>query len=61
MYKRSLSFLLLIVVTFSGFAVGRDRIDDRVLAQIKTEGFQNSEAMDTVGYLTDVFGHRLTC
>lgn len=60
MYKRSVSFFLLIIVTFSGLAIGRDRIDDRVLAQIKTEGFQNSKAMDTVGYLTDVFGHRLT-
>jgi hypothetical protein len=48
------------VVTFSGLAIGRDGIDDRVLAQIKAEGFQNSKAMDTVGYLTDVFGHRLT-
>ncbi|HEX6279748.1 MAG TPA: M20/M25/M40 family metallo-hydrolase [Pyrinomonadaceae bacterium] len=60
MYRRSISFVLLLVVTFSGLAIGRDRIDDRVLAQIKAEGFQNSKAMDTVGYLTDVFGHRLT-
>nr|HQU94480.1 hypothetical protein [Pyrinomonadaceae bacterium] len=60
MYKRSISFFLLFVVTFSGFAIGRDRIDDRVLAQIKAEGFQNSKAMETVGYLTDVFGNRLT-
>lgn len=60
MYRRSISFLLIFVVTFTGLAVGRDRIDDRVLAQIKAEGFQNSKAMETVGYLTDVFGHRLT-
>lgn len=60
MYRRSISFVLLFVVTFSGLAVGRGRIDDRVLAQIKAEGFQNSKAMETVGYLTDVFGPRLT-
>ncbi|MEO5859615.1 MAG: M20/M25/M40 family metallo-hydrolase [Pyrinomonadaceae bacterium] len=60
MYKRSVSFLLLFVVTFSSIAIGRDRIDDRVLSQIKAEGFERSKAMETVGYLTDVFGHRLT-
>jgi hypothetical protein len=60
MYKKSVSFLLLFVVTFSGLAVARDRIDDRVLAQIKAEGFERSKAMETVGYLTDVFGGRLT-
>lgn len=60
MYKSSLALLLLFVVPFTSLAFAQDRVDEKVLAQIKTEGFQNSKAMETVSYLTDVFGHRLT-
>jgi hypothetical protein len=31
-----------------------------MIARIKTEGFQNSQAMEIVSYLSDVFGPRLT-
>jgi carboxypeptidase Q len=58
--RRAATLILLFVIPFSSFAFGFERIDDRVLARIKAEGFQKSKAMETVGYLTDVFGHRLT-
>ncbi len=60
MKKRFVALFLLWSMTFSGLAFAQDTIDPRVLAQIKTEGFQNSQVMETLGYLTDVFGSRLT-
>src|SRR5215471_15312958 len=37
-----------------------DRPDLSVVSRIKTEAFDNSRVMDTLGYLTDVYGPRLT-
>ena len=37
-----------------------DRLDLTVVSRIKTEAFDNSRVMDTLGYLTDVYGPRLT-
>ena len=37
-----------------------DRPDLTVVSRIKTEAFDNSRVMDTLGYLTDVYGPRLT-
>lgn len=37
-----------------------DRPDLSVVGRIKTEAFDNSQVMDTLGYLTDVYGPRLT-
>src|ERR1700682_3409760 len=37
-----------------------DRNDFAVVGRIKTEAFDNSRVMDTLGYLTDVYGPRLT-
>jgi carboxypeptidase Q len=37
-----------------------DRPDLGLVARIKTEAFDNSQVMDTLGYLTDVYGPRLT-
>jgi hypothetical protein len=37
-----------------------DRIDDGVVARIKVEGFQDSQVMDTLSWLTDVYGPRLS-
>jgi carboxypeptidase Q len=38
----------------------QERIDESVIAQIKVEGFQRSAVMDTLSWLTDVNGPRLT-
>ena len=37
-----------------------DRPDLTVIGRIKTEAFDHSQIMDTMGYLTDVYGPRLT-
>lgn len=58
--KKISTGLLLLIIVFVQFAFTQDKIDEKILAQIKTEGFQNSQIMDTLGYLTDVFGPRLT-
>ncbi|MBX7185500.1 MAG: hypothetical protein K1Y01_10185, partial [Vicinamibacteria bacterium] len=42
----------------SGFA--QERVDEAVVAQIKTEAFQRSEVMDTLSWISDVHGPRLT-
>ena len=60
MHRKTLTLLLLFVIPVSGFAFAHERIDDRLLAQIKAEGFERSQAMEMAGYLTDVFGGRLT-
>jgi hypothetical protein len=58
--KRQISAALLLVLVFVQLALPQEQVDQKVLAQIKTEGFQNSKALDTLAYLTDVFGPRLT-
>lgn len=60
MIRKSFTLVLLFVIHFSGLALSQERIDDRVLTQIKAEGFERSQAMEMTGYLTDVFGGRLT-
>ena len=60
MQRKSLTFVLLFVISFPGVAFSQQRIDDRVLTQIKAEGFERSQVMAMAGYLTDVFGGRLT-
>lgn len=37
-----------------------DRTDLAIVGRIKTEAFDNSRLMETLGYLTDVYGPRLT-
>src|SRR3982074_1557728 len=39
---------------------GQEAVNDAVIAQIKTEGFQHSAVMDTLSWLSDVHGPRLT-
>lgn len=51
-------FIFILVLAHVSFP--QERVDGQVVARIKTEGFQNSKAMETLGYLTDVFGPRLT-
>jgi carboxypeptidase Q len=40
--------------------LAQDRPDLTVVSRIKAEAFENSQVMDTLGYLTDVYGPRLT-
>ena len=58
--KTHIARLVLFTLVFVNVALPQERVDERLLAQIKTEGFQNSKALDTLAYLTDVFGARLT-
>jgi len=52
------SFILLLI---SAMAVSaQDKIDLSILSRIKHEAFQNSQVMDDLFYLTDVYGPRLT-
>ncbi|HEY7543278.1 MAG TPA: M20/M25/M40 family metallo-hydrolase [Blastocatellia bacterium] len=58
--KKRISILLLFIFVFSPLARAEERVDEQIIARIKTEGFQNSQAMETLFYLTDVYGPRLT-
>ncbi|HEY0050520.1 MAG TPA: M20/M25/M40 family metallo-hydrolase, partial [Pyrinomonadaceae bacterium] len=59
MKKLSTGFLLLVFI-FVHAAPAQERLDEQALARIKAEGFQNSKIMETLSYVTDVFGGRLT-
>jgi len=59
MRKLSTSILLVLMV-FAQFASAQERVDEEMVAKIKAEGFQNSKAMETLSYLVDVYGPRLT-
>lgn len=37
----------------------QEHIDHDVIARIKEEGFQNSQVMETISYLTDIYGPRV--
>ena len=55
--------LLLGVLAIAPFCVSlgaQDHSDLAVVGQIKTEAFENSQVMDTLEYLTDQYGPRLT-
>lgn len=41
-------------------ALAQEKVDDAVVAQIKAEAFQRSEVMDTLSWIADVYGPRLT-
>ena len=38
----------------------QEQVDNAVIARIKTEGFQHSEVMTTLSWISDVYGPRLT-
>ncbi len=56
---RSLFLAALAIVSLAAQDRG-DRPDLGVVNRIKTEAFDNSQLMETLGYLTDVYGPRLT-
>lgn len=58
--KNRIASCLLLIFVFVQVSVGQEIVNQDVIAKIKTEGFQNSQIMETLGYVTDVFGPRLT-
>ena len=52
--------VLVVALLLTQAVFPQERIDEGMVARIKTEGFQNSKAAETIGFLTDVFGPRLT-
>ena len=54
-----LTFALLTALTASVYAT-EEAVDLEMVTRIRDEGFTNSKVMDTVGYLTDVIGPRVT-
>ena len=54
------SFALLMLMGFSFGQQGPTPADELTVAKIREEGFQRSQVMDIVGYMTDVLGARLS-
>ena len=52
-------FITVVLAPVAGRA-SAERVDETVVAAIKLEGFQNSQVMDTLSWLSDVYGPRLT-
>jgi hypothetical protein len=59
MRRYNVIFILLVLI-FTPIARAQEPVDLGVVSQIKTEEFQNSQVMETLSYLTDVYGPRLT-
>ena len=54
------SLALVLACALSVPLLGEEAVNDAVIAQIKIEGFQHSAVMDTLSWLSDVHGPRLT-
>ena len=60
---KRLVYTLLLVAAFIGSSAAQpvpEKIDTAVIAKIKSEGMSNSKVMETLSYLSDVYGPRLT-
>jgi len=49
-----------VVVAVAAVSAAQETTNPAVIAQIKVEGFQRSQVMETLSWLTDVYGPRLT-
>jgi carboxypeptidase Q len=58
--RHSPLFVLAVVWAVTAALSAQEAVDQRVIAQIKAEGFQHSAVMDTLSWLSDVYGPRLT-
>ncbi len=58
--KKTVANFLLVIFVFVQINFTQEKIDEQIIARIKTEAFQNSQIMETLGFITDVFGPRLT-
>ena len=52
--------IYILVLLLAVLACGQDKVDLAVVNQIRTEAFDNSEVMDTLWHLSEVYGPRLT-
>ena len=46
---------LLILFVLTGVVLAQSTVDLKIIHKIKMEGLQNSEVMNTISYLTDVY------
>jgi carboxypeptidase Q len=60
MSTRSLLPLALLIAVAAPVSAAEEAVDLEMVTRIRDEGFTNSKLMDTVGYLTDVIGPRIT-
>ncbi len=51
---------ILLGLVFGLTVLAQEQVDLSMVGRIKTEAFEKSRVMDTMGYLTDVYGPRLT-
>jgi hypothetical protein len=60
MSTRSLLALAILAAVASSLSAAEEAVDLEMMTRIRDEGLTNSKVMDTVGYLTDVIGPRVT-
>ncbi len=58
--KRRLNLALFVILALTWIVQAQEPVDLSVISRIKAEGFEHSRVMDTLFYLTDVYGPRLT-
>jgi len=58
--KLKATFIPILFIAFLYGASGQSNVREEMLAKIRTEGYQNSQAMTMLGELVDVYGQRLT-
>lgn len=58
--RRSHTASWCMLLLFPVLLLAQENVDLRMVSRIKTEGFNNSKVMETVSYMTDVHGPRLT-
>ncbi len=58
--KKTLSFFIAAAVAVPLLLVAEEKVDLSIVNQIRTQAFSDSKVMDTMFYLTDVYGPRLT-
>src|SRR5258706_8668753 len=57
--KKFANILLLLVIVVS-MVVAQEKVDTAAISRIKSEGMNNSQVMELLSYLSDVYGPRLT-
>lgn len=58
--KRSTVITLMLVIAYVFIVQAQESVDLQVIMKIKEEGFNNSQVMEILFYLTDAHGPRLT-